>query len=277
MQHRGQESAGIATTDGGRVFVHRGMGLVTQAFTEEAMRPLVGGLAIGHTRYSTTGGNTLRNAQPFVLQTLHGPLGVAHNGNVTNAPALRQHVLERGVGLSTASDSELILQLLAAMPADLPRGEAGWAQRIAHLMTIAEGAYALAILTREGIYAARDPWGFRPLCVGELPLDDGTKGYVVASESCALAPIGARLVREVEPGEIVRVGADGIRCWPGVARRPDPALCVFEYVYFARPDSVIDTQSVHVVRQRLGRQLAREAAVPDADVVIGVPDSSLVS
>ncbi|MCB9553391.1 MAG: amidophosphoribosyltransferase [Myxococcales bacterium] len=275
LQHRGQESAGIATTDGKSVFVHRGLGLVTQAFDDEAhLRPLVGDTAIGHCRYSTRGANSLRNAQPFVLQTLHGPLGVAHNGNITNAHALRRDLLERGIGLSTASDSELLLQHLAFTGADPTRAATDWPARLRRLLRDAEGAYSLAVLTREGIYAIRDPHGFRPLCIGELPLDDGRTGYIIASESCALAPIGARHVRDVQPGEIVRVGADGIRSWPGVEATPPPAFCVFEYVYFARPDSDFEGRSVHLVRQRYGERLALEAPA-DADVVVGVPDSAL--
>ncbi|MEZ4434687.1 MAG: hypothetical protein R3F65_19970 [bacterium] len=275
LQHRGQESAGIATTDGKSVFVHRGLGLVTQAFDDEAhLRPLVGDTAIGHCRYSTRGANSLRNAQPFVLQTLHGPLGVAHNGNITNAHALRRDLLERGIGLSTASDSELLLQHLAFTGADPTRAATDWPARLRRLLHDAEGAYSLAVLTREGIYAIRDPHGFRPLCIGELPLDDGRTGYIIASESCALGPIGARHLRDVQPGEIVRVGADGIQSWPGVEATPEPAFCVFEYVYFARPDSDFEGRSVHLVRQRYGERLALEAPA-DADVVVGVPDSAL--
>jgi amidophosphoribosyltransferase len=288
LQHRGQESAGIATSDGRAAYSHKGMGLVAQVFNEDNLRPLKGDLAIGHNRYSTTGSSHLRNVQPYLIETLYGPLGVAHNGNLTNALDLRRQLLQRGVGLSSTSDSEVVTQLLAA-PADTWQEEAGkngqsvisnslpvtnkptsdrWAARLQGLMAVAEGAYSLAILTRDAVYAVRDPLGLRPLCLGEL----GDGGYVVASESCALLTIGARFLRDVQPGEIVRLDASGITSFPGRAA-PRRALCIFEYVYFARPDSVLEGQVVHQVRQRLGRQLAREAPA-EADMVVGVPDSA---
>jgi amidophosphoribosyltransferase len=272
LQHRGQESAGIATCDGGAAYLHKGMGLVAQTFTEENLRPLKGHLAIGHTRYSTSGSSHIRNAQPYLIETLHGPLGVAHNGNLTNALTLRHQLLERGVGLSSSSDSEVITQMLAAPP---PGGEPNgpnWEARIAAFMAVAEGAYTLVILTREAVFAVRDPWGLRPLCLGELPIN-GNPGYVVASESCALGTIGATCLREVAPGEIIRLDHAGVHPSQGVAAKPASALCIFEYVYFARPDSVLEGQTVHRVRQRLGEELAREAPAA-ADVVIGVPDSA---
>ncbi|NOZ28302.1 MAG: amidophosphoribosyltransferase [Chloroflexi bacterium] len=273
LQHRGQESAGIATSDGRAAYIHKGMGLVSQVFHEENLRPLKGHLAIGHNRYSTTGSCHIRNAQPYLIETMHGPLGVGHNGNLTNAATLRRKLLERGVGLTSSSDSEVITQMLAAPP---PGGEPNgpdWEARIAAFMAEAEGAYSLVILTRDAVYAVRDPWGFRPLCLGELPGDDGRPGYVVASESCALGTIGARYLREVRPGEIVRLDASGVHSLQGCAPAPRAALCVFEYVYFARPDSVLEGQTVHRVRQRLGEELAREAPA-EADLVIGVPDSA---
>jgi amidophosphoribosyltransferase len=274
LQHRGQESAGIATSDGRIAYSHKGMGLVAQVFTEENLRPLQGHLAIGQNRYSTTGSSNLRNAQPFLIETIHGPLGVAHNGNLTNAQHLRRQLLKHGVGLSSTSDSEVITQLLAA-PAgtwaghDLNGSEPDrWVARIRGLMTIAEGAYSLTILTRHAIYGVRDPLGLRPICIGQLD----TGGYVLASESCALHTIGATFVREVEPGEIVRLNGSGLTSFAG--RESDGrAMCIFEYVYFARPDSQFEGQLVHRVRQQLGRQLAREAPVA-ADIVVGVPDSA---
>lgn len=284
LQHRGQESAGIVVSDGVGVSSHKGMGLVSQVFTEENLRPLQGHLAIGHTRYSTTGGAHLRNAQPYLIETIHGPLGLSHNGNLTNALQLRHKLLERGVGLSSTSDSEVIVQILASppenwssgsLPTSFTNGTNGngdhpdyWLARIRALMQVAEGAYSLSILTRDAVYAVKDPRGLRPLCIGEL---DG--GYVVASESCALATIGATFIRAVEPGEIVRIDADGIHSFNGHPPM-QRSLCSFEYVYFARPDSVFEGQTVHEVRQRMGRQLAREAHV-DADVVVPVPDSSI--
>jgi amidophosphoribosyltransferase len=275
LEHRGQEGAGIASSDGRAAYLHKDMGLVAQVFNEENLRPLKGHLAIGHNRYSTTGSSHLRNTQPYLIETIYGPLGVAHNGNLTNALELRHMLLERGVGLSSTTDSEVITQVLSAPPEVWDKAARGasdtaehWIPRIRAFMQVAEGAYSLAILTSDAVYAVRDPYGLRPLCIGEL---EG--GYVVASESCALATIGARYLREVEPGEIVRIDRDGLTSLAGhaAARR---ALCIFEYVYFARPDSLIGGHVVHKVRQAMGRQLAREAPA-DADVVVPVPDSAV--
>jgi amidophosphoribosyltransferase len=263
LQHRGQESAGIATSDGHVAHIHKGVGLVAQVFNEENLYPLRGHLAIGHTRYSTMGAPRLRNAQPYLIETALGPLGVAHNGNLTNAHSLRRDLLHRGVGLSSSSDSEVITQMLA--------GASGWTweDRIATFMEWAQGAYSLAILTRDAIYAVRDPWGFRPLCLGRL----NGQGWVVASESCALATIGATFLREIEPGEIVRLDESGPTSWHGPRTLNSPALCVFEYIYFSRPDSLLEGRSVHSVRRNLGARLAQEHPV-EADLVIGVPDSA---
>jgi len=272
LQHRGQESAGIATSDLHTASVQRGMGLVAQVFNEDNLRPLRGALAVGHTRYSTTGSSNLRNAQPYLIETMHGPLAVAHNGNLTNSPLLRQRLLERGVGLQSTSDSEVITQLLAA-PATDEVSASPWEARIGAFMAQAEGAYSLVVMTRDALFGVRDPLGLRPLCIGELPGDGGSRRYAIASESCALATVGARFLREVQPGEIVRVDGFGLRSTQGQPslRR---ALCVFEYVYFARPDSLLEGQTVHSVRQRLGAALWRESPVA-ADVVVGVPDSAL--
>ncbi|HNP72942.1 MAG TPA: amidophosphoribosyltransferase [Kouleothrix sp.] len=263
LQHRGQESAGIAVSDGRRISMHKEMGLVAQVFDEASLRPLHGQLAIGHTRYSTTGSSKLQNAQPFVVESALGPLAVGHNGNLTNAHDLRQELLHRGVGLTSTSDSEVITQMLAG-------GEGrSWDEKLRVFMVRAQGAYCLTVLTRDQLYAVRDPWGLHPLCIGRL----GEQGWVVASESCALATIGAQLVREIEPGEIVAVGEGGPRT---VARMPAPkrAMCLFEYIYFARPDSLIDGQTLHAARVAQGRELAREARA-DADIVIPVPDSAV--
>ena len=270
LQHRGQESAGIATCDGRSASIVRGMGRVTQVFDEKALEPLKGVFAIGHTRYSTTGSSHLRNAQPHLIETIHGPLGVSHNGNLTNASRLRRELLQRGVGLGTSSDSEVITQMLAAPPpGGEPRG-ADWEARIRAFMSQAEGAYSLVLLTREAVFAVRDPLGLRPLVLGEMP--GNAPGWVVASESSALATIGARYLREVEPGEIVRLDKYGVRSIPGRESKRR-ALCVFEYVYFARPDSLLEGQTVHRVRQELGAELWREAPL-EADLVVGVPDSA---
>ncbi|HSN74371.1 MAG TPA: amidophosphoribosyltransferase [Anaerolineae bacterium] len=273
LQHRGQESAGIATCDGQMAFIHKGMGLVHQVFNEANLQPLQGHLAIGQNRYSTTGGSHLRNAQPYLIETMHGPLGVGHNGNLTNALHLRQKLLERGVGLSSSSDSEVITQMLAAPLPGAGLGQPDWEGRLTSFMAEADGAYSLVILTRDAVFGVRDPLGLRPLCIGRLPENGHPAGYIVASESCALGTIGAEFVREVRPGEIVRLDADGLHSRQAVDPAPEPAFCIFEYVYFARPDSVIESQTVHRVRQRLGEALAREHPV-DADIVVGVPDSA---
>jgi len=275
LQHRGQESAGIATSDGRIAHIYKGMGLVSQVFNEDNLRPLKGHIAIGQNRYSTTGSSNLRNAQPYLIETIYGPLGVSHNGNLTNALDLRKKLLERGVGLSSTSDSEIITQMLSA-PADAyttsnqqnGKETDRWVARIRSFMQIAQGAYSLTILTRHAIYAVRDPLGLRPLCIGRL--DSG--GHIVASESCALHTIGATYVRDVEPGEIVRLDGSGMTTFDG-AKQEKRALCIFEYVYFARPDSHFEGQVVHQVRQHMGRVLAKEAPV-EADIVVGVPDSA---
>jgi amidophosphoribosyltransferase len=263
LQHRGQESAGIATSDGRVAHIHKGLGLVSQVFNEENLHYLQGYLAVGHNRYSTTGAPRLPNAQPYLIETALGPLGIAHNGNLTNAPALRRDLLDKGVGLISSSDSEVITQMLAGPPGPT------WKERIAAFMTRAQGAYSLAILTRNAVYGARDPWGFRPLCLGRLNGD----GWVIASESCALATIGAEFVREVEPGEIVCLDKNGLTTWQGVEPE-QPALCVFEYIYFARPDSLLEGDSVvHRVRRHLGERLGQEHPI-EADMVIAIPDSA---
>ncbi|MCB0115127.1 MAG: amidophosphoribosyltransferase [Caldilineaceae bacterium] len=260
LQHRGQEAAGIVTSDGHIAHVHKGMGLVSQIFNEDNLGHLDGHMGIGHTRYSTTGSPRLRNTQPYILETLDGPLAIGHNGNLINAPQLRRDLLERGVGLSTSTDSELIIHLLART-----RGST-WLNRLRQLMAQLEGAYTLIILTRDGVFGIRDPWGLRPLALGEL---DG--GYCLASESCAFATIGARMVREIEPGEIVRIDDKGYEIVAGLPPE-QRAFCTFEQIYFARPDSILNGKLVHQVRQELGRQLAKEAPV-DADIVVPVPDS----
>jgi amidophosphoribosyltransferase len=260
LQHRGQEGAGIVSCDGRMAHVHKGMGLVSQVFNEENLLYLQGHIAIGHTRYSTTGAPKLRNTQPYVLETLDGPLALGHNGNLINAPKLRRELLERGVGLQTSTDSEVIIHMLAAgVGTDM-------VTRIRAFMEKAEGAYSLVILTRDAVYGVRDPWGLRPLVLGEY---EG--GHVLASESCAFATIGARTIREVRPGEIVRIDAENYNFTQG-APPQKLSFCTFEQIYFARPDSVLDGRLVHQVRQELGRQLAREAPV-EADAVIPVPDS----
>ncbi|MEP7286043.1 MAG: amidophosphoribosyltransferase [Chloroflexota bacterium] len=277
LQHRGQEAAGIVACDGQKAYMHKNVGLVAQVFNEANLAPLEGHLAIGHTRYSTTGGLHLRNVQPYLIETMYGPLGLSHNGNLTNALLLRQMLLERGVGLSSTSDTELMTQILAAPPdvwdmmnvrVDDTEVDDRWVLRIRAMMSAVEGAYSLTILTRDAIYAVRDPHGLRPLSIGKLP-----EGYVVASETCALSTIGAEYVRYINPGEIVRIDSNGLTSYKGLEPAPERALCVFEYVYFARPDSILDGQMIHKVRQNMGKRLAQESPA-DADIVIGVPDSA---
>ncbi len=261
LQHRGQESAGICTNDRGLAHIHKGLGLVSQVFNEDNLHVLRGDFAIGHTRYSTTGSVKLINAQPYLIETALGPLAIAHNGNLTNTPALRRDLLQRGVGLTSSSDSEVITQMLAGATGDT------WDARITDFMLRAQGAYALAILTRDAVYAVRDRWGFRPLCLGKI-----NNGWIIASESCAFGTIGAEFVRELLPGEIVRLDASGVTSWQTPAAE-HASLCIFEYVYFARPDSIMEGRSIHNVRRKMGRQLAREHPA-EADIVIGVPDSA---
>jgi amidophosphoribosyltransferase len=264
LQHRGQEAAGIAVSDGHTVRLHKDVGLVSQVFSTGSLDPLKGHFAIGHTRYSTTGSPTARNAQPFLIETLHGPLAVAHNGNLVNASDLRHQMLERGIGFSSSSDTEVITMMLAGAEGKT------WNERLKNTMPRWQGAYSLVVLTREGVLVVRDPWGFRPLSVGLLP----TGGWAAASESGALRTLGCEAIREVHPGEIIALSNHALSVQQALPPASELARCVFEHVYFSRPDSFWDGQSVHQVRQHLGRILAQECPV-DADVVIPVPDSSI--
>jgi amidophosphoribosyltransferase len=274
LQHRGQESSGIASAEHDNIHYHKAMGLVSQIYNEAVLKELPGHMAIGHNRYSTTGDSSPRNAAPHVIDTLDGMLAVAHNGNITNAADLRKDLLTRGIGLVTTTDSEL-LTLLLAMPV-VGGATAGdpVLTRLKHLQTVAQGAYSLLVLTPKAIYATRDVLGLRPLCLGVAKAEDGALMHVIASESCALQPVGATFVRDIQAGEIVRIDDAGVTVLQaGVAAKPK-ALCVFEYVYFARPDSTIEARSVNTVRQEMGRQLWAQAPV-EADVVVGVPDSAI--
>lgn len=264
LQHRGQEAAGIAVSDGQVIRVHKDVGLVSQVFNPHNLIPLQGHYAIGHTRYSTTGSASIRNAQPFLIETMYGPVAVAHNGNLVNAIELRNKLLQRGIGLSSSSDSEAITMMLAGT-----QGQT-WDERICWAMPEWKGAYSLVILTREGVFAARDPWGFRPLSIGMLP----GGGHVVASESGALTTLGCEAIREVMPGEVITLSNAALRVRQALPPASQLARCVFEHIYFSRPDSFWDGVWVHDVRQRLGENLAREMPV-QADVVIPVPDSSI--
>lgn len=263
LQHRGQEAAGIAVSDGATARLRKDIGLVSQVFNPHNLAPLQGHYAIGHTRYSTTGSSAIRNAQPFLIETQYGPLAVAHNGNIVNANELRSELLRRGVGLSSSSDSEVMTMMLAGAEGDT------WDERIRTVMPKWRGAYSLTILTRDSVFAVRDPWGFRPLSVGRLP----GGGHAAASESGALRTLGCEAIREVKPGEIVALSNNALRVRQALPPEHPLARCVFEHIYFSRPDSFWDGLSVHHVRQRLGEELAREAPA-DADVVVPVPDSS---
>ncbi|MEJ6722338.1 amidophosphoribosyltransferase [uncultured Ilumatobacter sp.] len=264
LQHRGQEAAGIAVSDGKRTRLHKEAGLVANVFTPDTLAPLTGYHAIGHTRYSTTGSNSGRNIQPFLVETMHGPLSVAHNGNIVNAAALRDELLHKGFGLTATSDTEVFTLMLAAA------GGQTWQERIERTLPAWKGAFSLVILAADQVIAVRDPWGFRPLSVGRLPHG----GYAVASETCALSTLGCVDVDEVKPGEMVTLRGGEIERTQVLAPHTKAARCTFEFVYFSRPDSVWDGRSVHHTRQRLGIELAKESMV-DADVVIPVPDSSI--
>jgi len=258
LQHRGQESSGIATYDGSTLHVRKGMGLVSEVFGPDSEMP--GSIGVGHVRYSTMGSTTLQNAQPVVVPSPWGPLALAHNGNLTNAPALRADLVQRGVVFETTSDTEVIARWIAASSAPAP--EAAVAAAMEHL----EGAYTVVMLVCGRLVAFRDRHGIRPLVLGRLE-----DGWAVASETCALDPVGAEFVREVEPGECVTVEADGITPQP-VPPSTRPAHCVFEYIYFARPDTLLGGRNVYEVRYRMGQILAREQPAV-ADVVVPVPDS----
>ena len=263
LQHRGQESAGIAAANGQDISVHAEMGLVTQIFRERDFYPLSGELAIGHTRYSTMGSSLLCNAQPLVVQGQHGKLALANNGNIINAPQIKEQLQsEWECSFSSTTDTEVLAHLLANAPGPT------WEDRIFHCMRQLEGAFSAVALTPDTLLAARDPLAIRPMCLGQL-----NGGWIIASESCALDHLGATYLRDLEPGEAVVINKEGFHSsiWSGSTGRR--ALCVFELIYFARPDSVLDGKLVHSVRQELGAQLAREHPV-EADLVIGIPDSS---
>ena len=271
LQHRGQEAAGIAVADGRTMSMYKNVGLINQVFGPHTLDGLKGHYAIGHTRYSTTGSSLARNVQPFMIETMHGPLALGHNGNLVNSVELRQRLLEAGVGLSSSSDTEVMMMMMVRAEGKT------WNERIQACMKEWRGAYSLVILTRDCVYVARDPWGFRPLCVGLLP----GGGYAAASETGALHTLGCEAVREFKPGEVVTLSDNALVVHQALQPSSPLARCVFEYIYFARPDHVWDGQSVHNVRQKLGEELAAEvvnswgAGDPIADVVVPVPDSSI--
>ncbi|WP_188580086.1 amidophosphoribosyltransferase [Tistrella bauzanensis] len=263
LQHRGQEACGIVTYDGDQFHPHRAVGLVGDAFADERlMVQMIGNMGIGHVRYATTGGAGLRNIQPLYADFAFGGLAIAHNGNLTNALTLRSQLVNRGCIFQSTSDSEVIVHLIAiSLYTDV-------VDKIIDALRQVHGAYSIVALMRDTLIGMRDPWGVRPLVIGKL---DGA--MMLASETCALDIIGAEFVRDVEPGEIVVIDYDGLRSikpFPKVSSR----FCIFEHIYFARPDSVLENVSVYEARKRIGRELARESLV-DADVIVPVPDSGV--
>ena len=261
LQHRGQESAGIYVSNGQRLKWVKEMGLVNQIFDEQIMDQLQGHIAVGHVRYSTTGSSILRNAQPLHCAWGDGTVGVAHNGNLINTEELRAELQAEGVSFETTNDSEVIARMIANQQ------DKTLVDAVAHTMTRLRGAYSIAILTEDTLIAARDPHGVRPLCLGLLE----NKHYVVASETCALNTIGAQYVREIEPGEIVVIDKDGLKERQAIADTKK-SMCLLEFIYFARPDSTIYGRGLHDTRRRMGHELAKEHPVPNAHMVMPVPD-----
>jgi amidophosphoribosyltransferase len=263
LQHRGQESAGIATSDSKKIQVYARMGLVSQVFSEESLTQLSGNIAIGHNRYSTTGSSRVCNAQPLIVGNDSTTIAIAHNGNIINTEHLYKELSDQGYQFNTSTDSEVIANLILSAP------ETEWEDKIRYAMRRIRGAYCLVILTKDKLYGVRDYLGVRPLCLGAI------NGHsVLASETCALDHIGARFVREIEPGEIISIGANGVESFrEDTGRR---ATCIFEYIYFARPDSVINGKLVYEARRDMGCQLAKEYPVA-ADLVIGVPDTATIA
>ncbi len=265
LQHRGQESAGIVSSDGQRLYAHRAMGLVHDSFTPRDLTGLPGAASIGHVRYSTAGASNLKNAQPLAVDYARGSIAVAHNGNLTNADELREKLEARGSIFQSSSDTEVIIHLLAIST------QRAIEDRIADALTQVEGAYSLVFMTEGALIAVRDPMGIRPLVLGKLPGPEGA--YVVASEQTAFDLIDAKPVRELAPGEMLIVDKDGLRSSAPLVSAPRRS-CVFEYIYFSRPDSKMSGATVYEVRKNLGRELAREQPA-DCDIVIPVPDSGV--
>uniref|UniRef100_UPI003FF074D6 amidophosphoribosyltransferase n=1 Tax=Candidatus Fimivicinus sp. TaxID=3056640 RepID=UPI003FF074D6 len=265
LQHRGQESCGIAVSDQGVLSAHRAMGLVGEVFDDAVLSSLPGQIAIGHVRYSTAGGSLVQNCQPLLMRYAKGRLAIAHNGNLTNAEAVREELAKGGAIFQTTIDSEVIAHVIAQ-----ERIAAGSIeQAVARMMNRIQGAYSLLVMSPQKLVAARDPFGFRPLVIGQRG-----SSFVIASETCALDAVDADFVRDVEPGEVVVVDAGGLRSIRAHCVEQPRRMCVFEYLYFARPDSTLDGVRVHAARLRAGALLAREHPA-DADIVIGVPDSGL--
>jgi len=271
LQHRGQESAGMASSDGTTVYVHKAMGLVMDIFDEETLRRLPGSLAIGHTRYSTTGDSALLNAQPIRVDCNKGMIALAHNGNLVNANEIRTRLEKSGSIFQTTSDTEVVVHLIAQSR------EETLVEAICDALRRIEGAFSLVMMTRDRIFAARDPRGFRPLSLGHIASKNltSTDTHVIASETCAFDLIGAEYERDVKPGELVIIGPEGVTS-RFFAEKKKQSSCIFEHVYFSRPDSKIFGRSVQVSRELLGRQLAKEAPCA-ADIVVPVPDSGVTA
>jgi len=266
LQHRGQESAGIVSGDGRRMYSHRAMGLVQDVFTEDILAKLPGHLAIGHVRYSTTGSSLLKNAQPFAMETHRGRLALAHNGNIVNAGRIREELEEQGAIFQSSSDTEVIAHLIASAHSN------DLLEKVSFALNRILGSFSLVFVSEKQMAAARDPWGFRPLVLGKFKDRDG---YVIASETCALDLIQANYLREIEPGEVVIVDENGLQSYRPLAQK-ERRSCIFEHIYFARPDSIVFGEPVYDARIRLGAQLAREQPA-DAEVVIAVPDSGRIA
>ncbi len=262
LQHRGQESAGIATSDGSQIYTHTEMGLVGQGFQEYDLSRLPGHISIGHTRYSTTGSSNIENAQPIISKGVNVEIALGHNGNLINAVDLKKELLDWNVMFSSSADSEIIAHIISNAPAN------NWSDRAAYTMRKLQGAYSLVMMTKNELIGMRDPLGVRPLCIGKL-----NEGWILASESCALDHIGADLVRELNPGEAVLIDQNGPKTIYQKERSGKIGQCIFEQIYFSRPDSILSEKLVYSTRMAMGAELSREFPV-DADVVIGVPDSA---
>ncbi len=263
LQHRGQESAGIATSDGKKIQLFARMGLVSQVFDEEALSGLAGDIAIGHNRYSTTGSSRICNAQPIIVGNGDDIMAVAHNGNIVNSDHLFKELTDKGYKFTSTTDSEVIANMIHSAPRQ------DWLEKIRYAMHRVKGAYSLVMMTKDKLFAVRDPLGVRPLCLGKI-----NGHWVVASESCALDHVGALFVRDIDPGEIVMIDSSGSRSYRAIIEKK--ATCIFEYIYFARPDSIIDGRLIYQARQAMGARLAEEHPVK-ADLVVGVPDSATIA
>ena len=260
LQHRGQESAGIVSSDSRQLYHYRQMGLVSEIFTKDVLKKLPGKSAIGHVRYSTAGSSELKNAQPFAVDYYKGGLAIAHNGNLSNASLIKSDLESKGSIFQSNMDTEVIVHLIARFK------EKSLVERVVHALKQVEGAYSLLFLTEKEMVAARDPFGFRPLVLGQLK-----DAPVIASETCAFDLIGAKFVREIEPGEILLINGEGIKSFKPFPQKPRHQ-CIFEFIYFARPDSFIFNRNVYEVRKSFGVQLAKESPV-EVDMVVPIPDS----